>query len=385
MSGGVDAIEVDTALANLTEDLGITRVVNQFGDTTNLDHIEDWGNSLRNSLVAQYAIAYTGYEMPQTTIAATAGVLYGGSAPTTDVPTWQAITTGGFTIEIDGGAPTDVTGLDFSAITDMDDVATEINTVLTGATAAWTGSRFTITSDTTGASSSISFLITPGGSAPVDILLAMRSADAATGAETVDGVAATDSGIADINAVKTLGDARRDDAVNSWIYGNYGDVRTLTYSQRDTLLKAGVSNIELIAGVPTLQDSVTLYHPLGVSNPLYAYGESVTKIGNIAYDLRIFFEGDDWKQKVLVSTTSKTTNPDAVDILDIKAAFDGRADLYEDVAWIARASYMKENSEYEIDSGNPARVNANLKAELTRTLAILDITNFLGFFFGESA
>jgi phage tail sheath gpL-like len=193
------------------------------------------------------------------------------------------------------------------------------------------------------------------------------------------------AGTVDIAAIKTLGDARRLDAVNSILYGTYGDLRELTYTQRDTLLKAGICNVELRNGVATLMDAVTLYHPTGVQNPIFQFDENVTKIGNLAYDMQYFFGQEEWESKILVSTTSKTTNPDAMDIIDFAAAVNGRAELWEKTALIASAEFVKENSVFAIDDNNPCRINANIKAQLSSTLRITDNTLFLGFLFGESA
>ena len=262
MTGGADATDLTSALANLTESYGITRVVNQFDDDDNLDLIKEWGEGMRDSLISQYAISYFGREYDES-----------GSV----------------------------------------------------------------------------------------------------------------AGTIDVAAIKAFGDGRRLDAVNSAIYGNYGDLRELTYTQRDTLLKAGVSNIEVRNGSAVLMDACTFYHPTGVANPLFRFDEHVTKTGNLAYDLRSYFGQDEWAAKLLVSTDSKTTNSDAIDINDIRAALGGRAELWEKTALIASAEFVKENSEFEIDGENPGRVNANIKAQLSTTLQIADNTLFLGFLFGETA
>lgn len=97
---------------------------------------------------------------------AAAGQLLGGSltAAQQALSVWTPITNGGFHVTIDGGGPDSVTGLNFSAATTMQAVAAIISAGLTGATCTWDSitSRFVITSNTTGASSSVSFLTAPG-------------------------------------------------------------------------------------------------------------------------------------------------------------------------------------------------------------------------------
>ena len=49
------------------------------------------------------------------------------------------------------------------------------------------------------------------------------------------------------------------------------------------------------------------------------------------------------------------------------------------------ANYVKaqENTVAEIDQSNPNRLNINLKFELTGVGRIFDLTNFIGFYFGD--
>lgn len=82
---------------------------------------------------------------------ATAALNIGGilSASEQLVSAWTAIASGGFQIVIDGVAK-DLTGLDFTGVTNLNGVATVINTALTGGDVFWNGSNFYVESDTTG-------------------------------------------------------------------------------------------------------------------------------------------------------------------------------------------------------------------------------------------
>lgn len=77
---------------------------------------------------------------------------------------WQAITTGAFKIAVDSGAVTAVTTMDFSAVTNLNGVATIITTRLgvasLGAVCTWNGTAFVITSSTTGPGAAASGSIT---------------------------------------------------------------------------------------------------------------------------------------------------------------------------------------------------------------------------------
>jgi phage tail sheath gpL-like len=89
---------------------------------------------------------------------ATAGYLVSGVV-TAAIAAWQAVTDGSFVISVDG-TPENVTGLDFSLDSDMDDVATTLTTGITGVTVTWDSvtQKFTITSATTGETSTVSAL-----------------------------------------------------------------------------------------------------------------------------------------------------------------------------------------------------------------------------------
>ena len=107
--------------------------------------------------------------------AATNGQLFCGplAAQNLAIGPWAAITTGSFTVHVDGAGAKNITGLDFHLQTNLNGVASVINAALTAATAGASvaydalNERFVFTSATTGAASSVSFL-TPEGTG-VDI------------------------------------------------------------------------------------------------------------------------------------------------------------------------------------------------------------------------
>ncbi|WP_186148088.1 DUF3383 domain-containing protein [Burkholderia gladioli] len=119
---------------------------------------------------------------------ATAGLLNGGvlSAGQQAIAEWDVITTGAFNITIDGNAKV-ITGLDFSAQTNLNGVATVIGAKLTGATIAWDGSRFVVTSATTGTSSSVSYATSPATGVDISAMLGLT---ASTASVPANGIAA---------------------------------------------------------------------------------------------------------------------------------------------------------------------------------------------------
>lgn len=105
---------------------------------------------------------------------ATAGYNLGAiqSASQQVLSNWTAITSGGFSITIDGGSADVVTSLNFSTATNLNGVASLITAGLTGATCTWNGEAFVVTSSTTGpgASSTGSITLT-GQPAPNDTVV----------------------------------------------------------------------------------------------------------------------------------------------------------------------------------------------------------------------
>lgn len=110
---------------------------------------------------------------------ATAGLLQGGILTSAEqaLANWTAITNGSFKVTIDAVEKT-VTGLNFSAVTNLNGVASAINAALTGGTVAWDGSRFTITSSTTGVTSSVGYAVAASTGTNISGLLKLTSSTA---------------------------------------------------------------------------------------------------------------------------------------------------------------------------------------------------------------
>lgn len=87
---------------------------------------------------------------------ASAGFVEGGILTSGEqaMGNWTVITTGTLTVPVDG-TPQALTGLDFSAQTTLNGVASVITSALSGAVCTWNGSQFVITSSTAGTSSSV--------------------------------------------------------------------------------------------------------------------------------------------------------------------------------------------------------------------------------------
>lgn len=119
---------------------------------------------------------------------ATSGLLLGGVLTTAEklASAWTSITNGGVNFTINGTAR-NLTGLNFSAITNMNGVASVIDTALgVNGDCVWNGKQFIVTSSTTGISSTVSFA-TSGAGTDISAQLKLTSG---TASYNVTGIAA---------------------------------------------------------------------------------------------------------------------------------------------------------------------------------------------------
>lgn len=107
-----------------------------------------------------------------------------------DLASWQAITAGSFSVQLNGGAATNVTGLNFSTVTSLSGVAAVIQTALAGTSVSWNANyaRFEFRSSATGATSAVSFL--SSGGAGTDIATKLKGRSTSSGAYVYPGKAA---------------------------------------------------------------------------------------------------------------------------------------------------------------------------------------------------
>lgn len=108
---------------------------------------------------------------------ATAGFLKGAKLSATEqlLATWNAVTAGSMAITIDGVVKT-LSAMNFSAVVNMNGVATVITTALAGAgVVAWDGNEFIVTSSTTGTTSTVSYASATGSGTDISAMLKLTS------------------------------------------------------------------------------------------------------------------------------------------------------------------------------------------------------------------
>lgn len=171
---------------------------------------QDFGASAPETVAAtlffsqtpQPAILYAGRFAQDPTKA----VLHGGVLSVTEsLPTnFTGITNGGLKLTVDG-AEKALSGLNFSGITNLNGVASIIDTALVGATVVWNGvqRRFDVRSDSTGATSTLGYATAPTSGTDISGLLKLRIGQASA---PVNGVAAEKL----VDAIAALVDASGD-------------------------------------------------------------------------------------------------------------------------------------------------------------------------------
>lgn len=119
---------------------------------------------------------------------ATSGSLRGGvlSAAESAIADWQAIANGSFAIEVDG-VEEEVLGLDFALATNLNAVAAIITAEMMSTSVTWDGARFTATSHSTGATSTVGFAAPAATGTDISAMLAL---DAGRASPPVAGMAA---------------------------------------------------------------------------------------------------------------------------------------------------------------------------------------------------
>jgi hypothetical protein len=171
-------------------------IVERFRTFSSLSDVAaTFGTSAKEYLAAslwfQQAPQPTRLQIGRAALTASKGGIRGATlnAASQALSAWNAIVSGGFTYTKDGGAPVNVTALNFSTDTTLSAVASRIQTAMTGCTVIWNSvlQRFEASSNTTGATSSLSFFTAPPSGADISALAGLRSTS--SGAYLVQGSA----------------------------------------------------------------------------------------------------------------------------------------------------------------------------------------------------
>lgn len=112
---------------------------------------------------------------------ATAAELLGSLSADQTIGDYSSIVAGGFAITLDG-AVKQISGINFAGVANMNAVAALIQTAMTAAAAGsscvWTGTRFKLTSGTTGGASTITYAVAPAAGTDMSTMMGLHAAGA---------------------------------------------------------------------------------------------------------------------------------------------------------------------------------------------------------------
>lgn len=171
--------------------------------------------------------------------------------------------------------------------------------------------------------------------------------------------------------------------LDTLIAGDDGD--QWDYATRDAAVKAGSSTVEVVDGVITLGDVVTMYHPSGEEPPAFRYVVDIVRLQNILYNYHLEFGSEEWAAAPLIPAGQATNNPNAKRTTDVIAASASIIDGLGEAAIISDPATAKKNQTATIDSQNPKRVNLTVPVQLSGNTNVKDIGIKFGFFFGSAA
>ena len=215
-------------------------------------------------------------------VAASAAVLRGEQlSEDATLPLLQAISDGSFNITVDATPEQTVTGIDLRTAISFTEVASTLNTAITGATVTEVDGRFIVTSATTGATSALTFLTAGSTGTFLGPLLGLDSASAATltsgaAADTLSAetkVAALDAARNSINFKGFVFEDNPTDVetrdIAAWCQAN--DALTYDVFDLDSHLQVDTTNIVWELKLASRTRYRCLYSPTGNRNFPVAY------------------------------------------------------------------------------------------------------------------
>jgi phage tail sheath gpL-like len=156
------------------------------------------------------------------------------------------------------------------------------------------------------------------------------------------------------------------------------------YSTRNNSVSKGASTNIKNGSVAELNDVITFFHPDGESNPSRRYVVDLVKLMNVVFNVRVIMEADEMKGAPLVSDTTPTTNPKAVQPKTIRTALINLANSLSAYAIIQEPEYTKANMKVAISSQNPKRLDVQFPCKLSGNVEVTSTDIYFGFYLGAA-
>lgn len=154
------------------------------------------------------------------------------------------------------------------------------------------------------------------------------------------------------------------------------------YLERDLAVKGGSSTIEVKDGVINVSDVVTFYHPTGEEPPAYRYVVDIVKLQNCIFNYDIRFATPEYDGAPLLPDDQPTANRTTKKPKTFRAEAASVTDGLGLEAILVDTTVTKANTVFEIDSGNPKRVNGVVPITLSGNTNIISLDLEFGFLFG---
>jgi phage tail sheath gpL-like len=152
------------------------------------------------------------------------------------------------------------------------------------------------------------------------------------------------------------------------------------YQTRNNSVAKGASTNIKTGSVAELNDIITFYHPDGEAIPSRRYVVDLVKLMNIVFNVRLILEADEKKGAPLVSDTTPTTNPRAIQPKTVKAELMNLANSLSREAITQEPEFTKENLSVKIDSSNPKRLNVKYPCKLSGNVEVTGADIYFGFY-----
>lgn len=152
--------------------------------------------------------------------------------------------------------------------------------------------------------------------------------------------------------------------------------------QRDPLVKAGISTLEVVDGVYKMSDTVTFYHPDTEPIPGYAFVVDLVKLWNVIYNVRLEFRKPEWDGAPLLDDNTATNNPLAKQPKMARAVLSVILTNLALAAILTDTERMLTTIDADISSSNPKRLDMKFTAILSGNTNIISIDLDFGFNFG---
>jgi phage tail sheath gpL-like len=156
------------------------------------------------------------------------------------------------------------------------------------------------------------------------------------------------------------------------------------YQTRNNAVAKGASTNIKTGSVAELNDIITFYHPDGEAVPSRRYVVDLVKLMNVVFNVRMIMESDEKKGAPLVSNTTPTTNPRAIQPKTVRTELMNLANSISREAITQEPEFTKANLVVKIDNFNPKRLNVRYPCKLSGNVEVTSTDIYFGFYL-ESA